>query len=337
MEKGIEREGCAMKAEKGFTLIELVMVIALIAIVSTLAVGRIGDMRRAAARKVSIANQQAVARAVETFISLHDGRMDRLDWLMDAETPVSVRSADDGFDYARTNKTAGTEGYLYMGPCRASGMSWPFPDSVTEANSGLAPELRALLAPYSLNQAEVQALNNFGLKFVMGHTVWADKSPRAAYRERGEDGAYLPDDAAAGLDPERSACVPAMVTNGLVVAAVSPVINAGRDVYRDFGQALLRTEKEDSAYTAAGALAELKATGGVLLAFGLGSEASIVGEAQGGLDSAPYAEYPLRRYYRQYILLVRVNRWRGGVPTAEFAGVLDPCGNTIRAARLQAK
>ena len=110
--------------------------------------------------------------------------------------------------------------------------------------------------PYSLNQAEVQALNNFGLKFLMGHTVWADKSPRAAYRERGEDGAYLPDDAAVGLDPERSACVPTMVTNGLVVAAVSPVINAGRDVYRDFGQALLHTEKEDSAYTAAGALAE---------------------------------------------------------------------------------
>ena len=125
--------------------------------------------------------------------------------------------------------------------------------------------------------------------------------------------------------------------NGLVVAAVSPVINAGRDVYRDFGQALLHTEKEDSAYTAAGALAELKTTGGVLLAFGLGSESTMVGVAQGGLDSAPYAEYPLRRYYRQYILLVRVNRWRGGVPTAEFAGVLDPCGNTIRTARIQAK
>jgi prepilin-type N-terminal cleavage/methylation domain-containing protein len=326
-----------MKARNGFTLIELVMVIALIAIVSTLAVGKIGDMRRIAARKVSIANQQAVGRAVETFLSLHDGRLDRLDWLMDAETPLSVRSSDDGFDYARTNKTAGAEGGLYMGPCRASGMSWPFPDSVTESNSGLAPELRALLVPYSLDTREVRALNALGLKFVMGHTVWADKSPRAAYRERGEDGAYLSDDATLGLVPGRSACVPAMVTNGLVVAAVSPVVNAGRDVYRDLGQALLRTEKDDSAYAAAGALAELKATGGVLLAFGLGAEASMIGVAQGGLDAAPYAEYLQRRYYRQYILLVRVNRWREGVLTAEFAGVLDPCGNTIRAARVPVK
>ena len=321
-----------MDRRRGFTLIELVMVIALIAIVSTLAVGRIGDMRRTAARRVSIANQQAVGRAVETYLSIHDGRLDRLDSLMDAETPLGRGGADDGFDYARTNKVAGSSGYLYCGPCRAAGMSWPFPDAVTEANAGLAPGLRGLLAPYALDEREVRALNDIGLKFLMTHTVWADKSPREAYRERGEDGAWLPDDATIGLSPSRSACVPAMVTNGLVVAAVSPVTNAGRDVYRECGQQLLRTEKDDESYTAAGALAEVKATGGVLLAFGLGAEATIVGASQGGIDAAPFAEYPLCRYYRQYIILLRVNRWKGGA-AAEFAGVLDPCGNTIRAAR----
>ena len=225
-----------MDRRRGFTLIELVMVIALIAIVSTLAVGRIGDMRRTAARRVSIANQQAVGRAVETYLSIHDGRLDRLDSLMDAETPLGRGGADDGFDYARTNKVAGSSGYLYCGPCRAAGMSWPFPDAVTEANAGLAPGLRGLLAPYALDEREVRALNDIGLKFLMTHTVWADKSPREAYRERGEDGAWLPDDATIGLSPSRSACVPAMVTNGLVVAAVSPVTNAGRDVYRECGQ-----------------------------------------------------------------------------------------------------
>ncbi len=319
--------------KNGFTLIELVMVIALIAIVSTLAVGKFGDMRRIAGRKVSIANQQAVGRAVETYLSIHGGQLNRLDWLMDADTPTAAGSATDGFVYSLTNKTAGTEGYLYMGPCKATGLSWPFPESITEANSGLTPNLRGMLVPYTLNPKEVQALNNLGLRLVMGHTVWTDRAPRSAYRERGADGAYLSDDAALGLSPARSACVATLVTNGLVVAAVSPVCNTGRDVYRDCGQQLLHTEKDDASYTPAAALGELQATGGVLLAFGLGSEASIIGVAEGGLESVPYADYPLRKFYRQYILLIRVNRWKGGVPTAEFAGVLDPCGNTIRMAR----
>ena len=323
-----------MKKQFGFTLIELVMVIALIAIVSTLAVGKIGDLRRTASRKVSIASQQAVGRAVETYLSVHSGQLNRLDWLMDAETPRTSGGSADGFAYTLTNKVAGTEGYFYMGPCKATGMSWPFPESITEANAGLTPNLRGLLVPYSLNPKEVQALNNLGLRVVMGHTVWTDKSPRAAYRDRGDDGAYLSDEAAIGMSPERSACVATLVTNGMYVAAVTAAKNAGRDVYRDCGQQLLHTERDDSSYTPASVLSELQATGGVLLAFGLGTEASIVGVSQGGLETAPYADYPLRKFYRQYILLIRVNRWKNGVPTAEFAGVLDPCGNTIRAARV---
>ena len=114
-----------MSLKKGFTLIELVMVIALIAIVSTLAVGKIGDLRRTASRKVSVANQLAVGRAVETFLSVHNGKLNRLDWLMDAETPRGAGSSEDGFGYTLTNKTAGTEGSLYMGPCKSSALSWP--------------------------------------------------------------------------------------------------------------------------------------------------------------------------------------------------------------------
>ena len=319
--------------KSAFTLVELVMVVALIAIVATLAVNKVGDMRRRAARKVSLANQQAVGRAVETYLSLHDGRLNRLDWLMDAETPTGGASAEDGFAYTLTNKVRGTEGYLYCGPCKAAAYSWPFPEAITEANAGLDPNLRGVLAPYALNAKEVQALNNLGLRLVMGHTVWADKAPRSAYRDRGADGAYLSDDATVGLDPARSACIATLVTNGLYVAAVSPVTQTGRDIYRDCGQPLLRTERHESSYTAAGARAELEATGGVLLAFGLGSEASPVGVAQGGLEAAPFADYLLHKYYRQYILLIRVNRWQAGVPVAEFAGVLDPCGNTVRMAR----
>ncbi|MBQ4200140.1 MAG: type II secretion system protein, partial [Kiritimatiellae bacterium] len=54
--------------KKAFTLIELLMVVALIAIVSTLAVSKLGGVREGAARKVSLANQKAVERAVEAYL-----------------------------------------------------------------------------------------------------------------------------------------------------------------------------------------------------------------------------------------------------------------------------
>ena len=52
--------------KKGFTLIELLMVIAIVAIISTLAVSKVGGVKEAAARKVSLANQKAVERAVSS-------------------------------------------------------------------------------------------------------------------------------------------------------------------------------------------------------------------------------------------------------------------------------
>ena len=64
--------------KKAFTLIELLMVIALIAIVSTLAVSKLGGVREVSARKVSLANQKAVERAVEAYL-VNGGRLNRLD------------------------------------------------------------------------------------------------------------------------------------------------------------------------------------------------------------------------------------------------------------------
>ena len=59
----------SIRKRDGFTLIELIVVIAILSIISTLAVSRIGALREKAARKVSVANQQAIGRAVETFLA----------------------------------------------------------------------------------------------------------------------------------------------------------------------------------------------------------------------------------------------------------------------------
>ena len=86
-----------MKAKAGFTLIELVMVIVILAIISSLAVTKFGSMREDSARKVSIANQQALSRAVETYLAVNHGTdLNRLDSLIDEGTPIE---GTEGFDF----------------------------------------------------------------------------------------------------------------------------------------------------------------------------------------------------------------------------------------------
>lgn len=312
--------------KQGFTLVELVMVVAVLAIVSTLAVTQLGGLRDAAARKVSAANQQAVARAVETWLEgAGRGRINRLDSLLAYERARGA-SAGGGFDYGRTNAWDRGAAWLYAGFDSAV-------EAEREANEGLTPELRGVLAPYGLDAREASALaTRLGLRFVMHHVSAAGGLNDG---DRAGDGTVLREMAACRIDPERSACYAQSVTNasgaGCWVAAVTPVTAAGRRIYRDCGQDLLDTDERD-AYDEAAALREAQATGGVLLAFGLGEHASLVGAA-GGLEAVPRAEFPPASNYRNYVLLFRVRQDAPGTPRPEFAGVLDPCGQTVRAAR----
>ena len=80
------------------------------------------------------------------------------------------------------------------------------------------------------------------------------------------------------------------------------------------------------------AFEQVKATGGALLAFGLGADATIVGDNLAGLEVAPLATYPNKKFYRQYILLFHVDT---STPAGrlDYVGALDPCGFTIQQAR----
>lgn len=314
--------------KKAFTLIELLMVIAILGIISTLAVSKVGNLQRSSALKVSLSNQSAISRAIESYITVNNGRLNRLDSLMYKD---GVRAeGQTGFNYALTNGTRLTGQQLYRGPSRPA----VFGEKQMELNAGLTDELRTLLVPYALDAREADAfVANLGLRFVMCHTASAEESPRVLYGEYGVegDGHYLPDDAAVGWDPMRSACVPQAVSNGLYLAAVSPSSGAGRQVYRDCGQELFMTARTDQEYDEEECRKEALSTGGILFAFGLGDECSAVGKSSAGLEAAPLAKYLLPKYYRRYILLFRLNAADSGVP--EFAGVLDPSGRTIRAAR----
>ena len=312
------------------------MVVALIAIVSTLAVSKLGGVREGAARKVSLANQKAVERAVDAFLT-NGGRLNRLDSLVyagDGGAPIFGSAAGD-FDFAAVSTAEGRAG-LYMGPSADAG------EDVREAhNSGLSPELRSVLCLYSLSAAQAAALDaRLGLRYVMAHTAYADSDPRSYPavhypKDRAYGDGTVPN-ASDGLDANDSACVATAVTNLMVVAAVNPMTDLGRTIYQACGQELMNTKGWGERYTESEVRSEVAATGGPLVAFGLGESASIVGKADAGLDSAPYATFALKKHYSRYILLFRLKTVGSGSVSQtlpEFAGVLDCDGSTMRAAQ----
>lgn len=319
---------------RGFTLIELLMVIAIIAIISTLAVGKVGGVREAAARKVSLANQSAVERGVSAFLAA-GGALSRLDSLVYA-TPSDdpAGGGPEGFDF-----DAGD--VLYRGPRDA------VTEAETERNAGLTPGLLSVLTVYRLSGADVSALQRIGLRYVAQFTEYARERPADRYVSRttnaNADGSVPL--AENGLDPLTAACVIRTVTNGMEVAAVTPLNNQGRLIYQACGEELLvtnmaavATDMTAEVYDRSDATrAEVVAAGGPLLAFGLGDLATIVGKSDAGLESAPYATYAMKRFYSRYVILIRLRKAVTGPALPEVAGVIDCCGNTIRAARAALK
>ena len=322
--------------KKAFTLIELLMVIALIAIVSTLAVTKVGGIRETAARKVSLANQKAVERAVDAYLA-GGGRLNRLDSLLYAGgggAPIFGAAPGD-FDFAATSTVESANG-LYLGPtldCDAT---------VRERyNKGLSGDLCGVLCLYSLSAAQAAALHTrLGLQYVMAATAYADAGaaafPGAHYTKDRAYGDGTVPNAANGLDANDAFCVATLVTNRMTVAAVNPMSDMGRTIYQACGLELLNTKGWGESYTESEVRGEIAALGGPIVAFGLGDAASIVGKADAGLESAPYATFVPKQAYSRYILLFQLKTAGSGsasvlLPT--FVGVLDCCGSTIRGAQ----
>jgi prepilin-type N-terminal cleavage/methylation domain-containing protein len=325
--------------KKAFTLIELLMVIAIIAIISTLAVSKVGGVKESSARKVSLANQSAVERAISSYM-VAGGRLNRLDSLMYAGNggaPLMGTAAEGDFDFTTTCTPQGREGFYY-GPS-AEGTA-AVEQMRQEQNSGLMGELTKVMCLYTLSKTQVDALvNQLGLRYVMAHTAYADaldrQYPSVHYPKNRPYGDGTVPNAANGLNPNSSAIIATQVTNGMAVAAINPMTDLGRTIYQAMGQEIMNTKNWNESYDEAEVRAEIALKGGPLIAFGLGDSCSAIGNANAGLESAPYATYAQKRFYSRYILLFRLRTvGEGSVSQVipEFAGVIDCCGNTIRAA-----
>jgi len=318
--------------KKAFTLIELVMVIAILAIIATLAVTRFGNLREKSARTMSLSNQIAISRAMDTYLTVHpDGTINYLDSLINFNASGEVGDGN-GF---RSGET------IYAGF-----YAGPEDQTLQDTNNGLTPRVSKnqgapLLQSYSLSKDEISRLANRGFKYVMRHAIRESDITSQLVGDDGNIRTFTDDEKThLMLDPHESACHIRSLTNGVVVAAVSPFTKVGRDVYRSCGQNLIDSANYNANGRYSGSesevLKELKAKGGVLLAFGLGAKASIIGASDCGIESVPLATYPVKKYYRQYILLFHVDT---STPAGrlDFRGVLDPCGFTIDEAKKNVK
>ena len=296
----------------GFTLVELIMVVFILIIIASIAITQMGNVQKTSAERVSIANQQATSRAVTTFLLMNNGAgLDYLDALIDYGTATGT-----GGTFDRTKNNTTTVGGVYRG-CKDS------PATATSLrNKGLYSDLATNLCVYYLSDSNVTALKSLGLSTVYYHNYLSGRAN--VLLTTNPDGTAV--SGAPGFRVESTAAYQQALTNGLAVLAIDPLV--GKSIYKAFGHDLKLADTADAttAQTAA------KANGWYLLAFGLGDQASIIGNRKGGLDSAPRSEVLGTEYYRQYFIIIRIPMTPNAF-NAEFAGILDPKGQPVKDAK----
>lgn len=314
--------------KSGFTLVELVLVIAIIAMISVLAIGKYAGVRDASKAKLNLANFSRIGSAVDTFVALNDGALDRLDSLLYYGTSADGSNAANMSSSISARLTSDLTNGVVLNP------------ALCTDSAGYGISSGGLLCPYWLSAADVAALrNHLGLKYAMYGTD-------GGHFLAGDDGAWAEGSVS---DPARASSVAKSLTNGLCVACVNPgafsgTTPAGCNVYQACGQDVRYTPQGKILVdgvlqnNAQAAFDTLDAGPGILVAFGLGESASIVGNNKAGLDHAPLC--PLvsdPREYNYYLVLVRLRTNDSGVRLAEYAGLLDAMGNTVSMARALAK
>lgn len=322
-------------SRSAFTLVELLMVIAIIAMISALAVQKFGGLKVGAQDDLNRANLVRILSTLETHAAANPGRakFDKLDALViDGAPDHTPGGATDGL-----SSTSALLLYTNQG----------------DKNRGLAPELvgdrqnpyagtsAGILGTYYLSDSEVRALErDIGLRTVM--RGYPETLSVPYYTFCGDDGVYV-----AGRADSADTCSSVARTNhvGMAVAAINPGATlddtyAGASIYKACGimgvaysgtsyKVMLDGAECSSNEDAFTKLRKAGEQGGILLAFGLGEHCALVGSSVAGLDTAPVSPVMNKDEYRRYIVLVRmVYDASGAAKRAEFAGVMDPRGRT---------
>lgn len=350
--------------KQGFTLIELIIVIAILAFVTVVGIHSYGNIREIQAKKMNMANIKRVYHALATYETLHKeagsvGYFNGFDALIDVSasgawygTPGEVELGDRKEEEARGSRTVSWDartvhnglgiydgswkvlGALYNAVGQGSGAT----DTMEEAqakNCGMRnTKLYRQLGIYYLSTSDATLLRDAGVRTVYLHnpsTQQASGSGRNGFctAVTTKDGVSLSADGLEcnGGGPGFRPDMSAFYQVYVTNGLPVAMILPTSSIYRDLGYNLGMTNNVPSDAEAKSAVSSTK-----LLAFGIGHNAECVLN-QLGLGEAPYNPFYDKKNYRQYIAIFAIRTGGQGVDsTCRLAGVVDCAGNTYRTA-----
>ena len=335
-------------AKGGFTLIELILTVGILAILAVIAIGKFTDMRKEAARKANVANIKNITRTINTEIAridgnTYEGMFDYAEALIDVDGKDVPKGSEGSYKWAPDSGwydgQGGVIGGIYCGikmteivenKNGVSSGAVANLDEAHEENAGLE-NFASSLGVYYLRETEIKSLKEAGIRIVSYHNYsnaqaknlgWSSSKWHNEYELRATGGGP-------GHRADLSACYPAVLTNGMAVAVINPA--KAESVYRDLGLDYASTvnvsglsESEPETYFSKGICQRL-------IVLGLGRDCDVTAKF---FENHPRCMTLPKRYYRNYLLVFQMNNGQGNKGTAvRFVGVLDPEGNTAKQAQ----
>ncbi len=336
-------------ARQGFTLIELIIVIAILGMVAIIGIRSFANLRDIQAKKVNLANIKNAAHALETYQVVcketnAEKFFDGFDALIDGGSGSAVWTGSAGTFRWTGNNVSGGPG-IYSGSWKnllpltnASGQggSTPTLDSALEnlatRGPGLMPEPGAESGDfgiYFLSTNDVALLKDAGITYTLLHN--ASTAQSASYASVTNADPFVVNGGGPGFRPDMSACYPMVLEAGSPVLVVNP-LTTGKNgkkscnsIYKDLGYAKTVDESSTSDSLLSGQTDKL-------VCFGIGKSAKCVTSAV-GLGEAPVnPSYNVHNYRYYLAVFVISTRGQGTASSCRFAGVLDCAGQTYRAA-----
>ena len=367
----MEKTKTSASARGGFTLIELIIVIAILAFVTVVGIHNYGNVKEVQAKKVNVANIKRVYAALSTYETLckeqgETGYFGGFDSLVDVKSGGKWTGAEGTVDFGdwtiteTKNKAGETTGKSVSLDARQANGGYGIYDgswkalmatyNAAGAGSGAVPDI-------STAQEQNKGTRVTGLYKVLG-LYYLTKDDATLLRDAGINYLYMhnPSTAQAHGASRGGFCTgvregvgqTALSEDGLKVMGGGPGFRPDQSafypVYVTNGLPVAILSPTSSAYDDLGfdlgltnsAPTEAEAIAAVsstkLICFGIGRNAECV-RSQLGLGEAPYNPAYDKRNYRSYIAVFALKKGGQGIASScRLVGVLDCAGQTYRAA-----
>ena len=317
--------------KEGFTLIGLIIVIAILAFVTVIGIHNYGNVKDVQAKKMNVTNIKRVFNALATYNELREdvyGRFNHFDSLIDAKADGPQDLGTPGtYDWDSLGKAESASGIIYDGHWKAFSGELEI-EAAKDRNQGITSELAAKLGVYYLTAGDVESMKKAGIQRYLEHSGRSQLNPTYAPTAESGELCHVWQSGGPAFRPDMSGYLSCPITNGSPVCVIRPDAkceSVAGYVYNHLGYSL--TNDYSHVTTSADMTNALNGKTR-LIVFGIGRGAECV-TSQLGLGEVPYDPVYNKTYYRNYLAVFALYTGsRGTASTCRLVGVLDAKGNT---------